>query len=149
MKLYLNRFIHHVGGLPTLSALQFTHYDQYESIVKPIVKYLEDKGAKFKYGVTVKDVDFDISEDRKVATKLVMQNSKGEDISIDLTENYLVSITNGCLTEASVYRDNWLYWKFTQRSSYTGKTVTGGIVTVKDSSWLISWTFNRQPQLSQ
>ena len=24
--------------------------------------------------------------------------------------------------------------------------VTGGIVTVKDSSWLLSWTINRQPQ---
>ena len=24
--------------------------------------------------------------------------------------------------------------------------VTGGIVTVKDSNWLLSWTFNRQPQ---
>jgi len=24
--------------------------------------------------------------------------------------------------------------------------VTGGIVTVKDSAWLLSWTFNRQPQ---
>ena len=33
MKLYLNRFIHHVGGLPDLSALQFTEYDQCESIV--------------------------------------------------------------------------------------------------------------------
>ncbi len=26
------------------------------------------------------------------------------------------------------------------------KVVTGGIVTVKDSNWLLSWTFNRQPQ---
>ena len=33
MKLYLNRFIYHVGGLPDLSALQFTEYDQCESIV--------------------------------------------------------------------------------------------------------------------
>ena len=23
---------------------------------------------------------------------------------------------------------------------------TGGIVTAKDSNWLLSWTFNRQPQ---
>ena len=25
--------------------------------------------------------------------------------------------------------------------------VTSGIVTVKDSAWLMSWTFNRQPHL--
>ena len=24
--------------------------------------------------------------------------------------------------------------------------VTGGIVTARDSNWLLSWTFNRQPQ---
>ena len=29
---------------------------------------------------------------------------------------------------------------------FSGKVVTGGIVTVKDSNWLLSWTFNRQPQ---
>ena len=37
MKLYMNRFIHHVGGLPTLSALQFSRHDQYTSFVKPMV----------------------------------------------------------------------------------------------------------------
>ena len=33
-----------------------------------------------------------------------------------------------------------------QRDPFSGKVVTGGIVTVKDSSWLMSWTINRQPQ---
>jgi len=28
----------------------------------------------------------------------------------------------------------------------TGHTVTGGIVTAVDSSWLMSWTINRQEQ---
>ena len=29
---------------------------------------------------------------------------------------------------------------------FRSHVVTGGIVTVKDSSWLMSWTINRQPQ---
>ena len=33
-----------------------------------------------------------------------------------------------------------------KRDPLSGKVVTGGIVTVKDSSWLMSWTVNRQPQ---
>ena len=33
-----------------------------------------------------------------------------------------------------------------KRDPLSGKVVTGGIVTVKDSSWLLSWTINRQPQ---
>ena len=33
-----------------------------------------------------------------------------------------------------------------KRDPLSGKVVTGGIVTVTDSSWLLSWTINRQPQ---
>ena len=36
-----------------------------------------------------------------------------------------------------------------KRDPFTGKVVTGGIVTVKDSSWLMSWTINRQPQFRE
>ena len=32
MKLYLQRYIHHIDGLPDLSALRFTRYNQYESM---------------------------------------------------------------------------------------------------------------------
>ena len=36
--------------------------------------------------------------------------------------------------------------KICKRDPFTGHTVTGGIVTVKDSNWLMSWTLNRQQQ---
>lgn len=36
--------------------------------------------------------------------------------------------------------------KICKRDPFSGHTVTGGIVTVKDSSWLLSWTLNRQQQ---
>ena len=36
--------------------------------------------------------------------------------------------------------------KICKRDPFSGKVVTGGIVTVKDSSWLLSWTLNRQQQ---
>ena len=42
MKLYLHRFIHHIGGLADLSALKFTRFNQYESLVLPLVKWLKD-----------------------------------------------------------------------------------------------------------
>ncbi len=35
--------------------------------------------------------------------------------------------------------------KIARRDPFSGKVVTGGIVTAKDSSWLLSWTVNRQP----
>ena len=38
MKLYLQRYIHHIDGLPDLSALRFTRYNQYESMILPDVQ---------------------------------------------------------------------------------------------------------------
>ena len=35
--------------------------------------------------------------------------------------------------------------KICKRDPFSGKVVTGGIVTARDSNWLLSWTFNRQP----
>ncbi|MEB0268085.1 oleate hydratase, partial [Cryobacterium sp. 10I5] len=39
--------------------------------------------------------------------------------------------------------------KIAKRSPFGGKTVTGGIVTAKDSAWLLSWTVNRQPHFKK
>ena len=47
MKLYIKRFIHHIGGLPDFTALRFTKYNQYESMILPMIKYLESYGVQF------------------------------------------------------------------------------------------------------
>ena len=202
MKLYIKRFIHHVGGLPDFTALRFTKYNQYESMILPMLKYLESFGVQFHYGVKVENIEFDIQEDKKLAKRIVILRDGTED-HIDLLEDDLVFITNGgCVENSTLGSQNevapfnteikpgggWDMWrkiaaqdpsfgnpdkfcydpeqsnwmsatvttlddrippyiqKICQRDPFTGKVVTGGIVTVKDSNWLLSWTFNRQPQ---
>lgn len=201
MKLYIQRYIHHIGGLPDFKALRFTKYNQYESMILPMVKYLESYGVNFHYGVHVTNVKFDIGKVKVAKCIETIINGKKE--NINLTENDLVFITNGgCVenstkgsqNEKAIYDTEikegggWDMWrkiaaqdkefgnpnKFCQnpeltnwmsatvetlddriipyiknickRDPFTGKVVTGGIVTVKDSSWLMSWTINRQPQ---
>ena len=56
MKRYLCRYVHHIDGLPHFSALRFTKYNQYESIILPLQKYLENHGIKIEYGINVKNV---------------------------------------------------------------------------------------------
>ncbi len=202
MKLYIKRFIHHVGGLPDFTALRFTKYNQYESMILPMIKYLESFGVQFHYSVKVENVTFDIKPEKKVAKRIDILRDGNED-HIDLTENDLVFITNGgCVENSSLGSQNepapfnteikagggWDMWhkiaaqdssfghpdkfcgdpeqsnwmsatvttlddkippyvqKICQRDPFSGKVVTGGIVTAKDSNWLLSWTFNRQPQ---
>ena len=60
MKRYFQRFIHHIGGLPDFSALKFTRYNQYESLILPMQKYLEAAGVQIQFGTSVTNVRFDI-----------------------------------------------------------------------------------------
>ena len=239
MKRYFQRFIHHIGGLPDFSALKFTRYNQYESMILPMVKYLESHGVEFRYNTKVENVEFAIgggagpkrehtgvgqdtiqkiqatsgffkrnpasTPTKKLAVRIDVDH-EGDKSSIDLTENDLVFITNGgCVENSSMGSQNtpapynteikegggWDMWRkiaaqdpafghpdkfcydpeqtnwmsatvetldqriipyiknICKRDPFTGKVVTGGIVTVKDSSWLMSWTINRQPQFRQ
>ena len=104
MKRYLCRYVHHIDGLPDFSALRFTKYNQYESMILPLTKYLMDNGVKIEYGIDVKNVVFDINKDKKVAKQIVYE-SNGEQKTIDLIEDDLVFITNGCCTDTSCYGD--------------------------------------------
>ncbi|WP_310388005.1 oleate hydratase, partial [Roseateles sp.] len=79
MKLYLHRFIHQIAGMPDFSTLKFTKYNQYESLVLPLVKWLRDHGVVFQYGTEVTDVDFDITPERKQATGIHWRSKGVED----------------------------------------------------------------------
>ncbi|MFK4643196.1 oleate hydratase [Bradyrhizobium ottawaense] len=203
MKLYLHRFIHHIGGLPDFSTLKFTKYNQYESLVLPLSKWLLAQGVNFRYGVGVTDIDFDIKRGRKQATAIRWLEN-GIEGSLIIGADDLVFMTIGSLTENSDMGDHhtaarlnegpapaWDLWrriaakdaafgrpnvfcgnilaskwesatittldkripayirKIAKRDPFSGKVVTGGIVTVKDSSWLLSWTTNRQPHFKR
>ncbi len=203
MKLYLHRFLHQIKGMPDFSTLKFTKYNQYESLVLPLVKWLTEHGVVFQYETEVTDVDFDIAPGRKQATRLHWRRD-GVEGGGDLGPDDLLFITIGSLTENSHNGDHhtpanlnlgaapaWDLWrriaardpafghpdvfgahipetkwesatvttlderipkyiqKIAKRDPFSGKVVTGGIVTAKDSSWLLSWTVNRQPHFKQ
>ena len=202
MKRYFQRFIHHIGGLPDFSALKFTRYNQYESLILPMQKYLEAAGVEFRFGTEVTNVRFEITDGKKTARAIECRTKTG-DMEIPLTEKDLVFITNGSCTEGTIYGDQnhapvgdaevrssgcWSLWKkiaaqdpsfghpekfcsdiektnwesatvttaneeiidqikkICKRDPRTGKVVTGGIVSCRDSKWLLSWTINRQGQ---
>ena len=206
MKLYLHRFIHHIGGLPDFSALKFTKYNQYESLVLPMTKWLSEQGVRFQYDTEVTDVEFDLTASAKRATRIEWTRSgeRAGDTGVDLGDDDYVLMTIGSLVDNSDEGDHhtaatlnrgpasaWDLWKkiarkdpsfgrpevfcssidetkwesatvttlderipeyirrIAKRDPFSGRVVTGGIVTVKDSSWLMSWTVNRQPHFKK
>ena len=100
MKLYLHRFIHHIGGLPDLSALKFTKYNQYESLVLPMYAWLLREGVTFEFSTEVTDIDFERTGDRIQATRIHWRRD-GDDGGVDLGADDIVCATIGSLTENS------------------------------------------------
>ena len=200
MRRYAMRFIHHIDGLPDFTALKFNKYNQYDSMVLPIIKYLESHDVNFVYNAQVTNVVVDVQADKKTAKELVV-TIDGTEQAIPLTADDLVFVTNGSITESSTYGSHhqaapvskelggsWRLWqnlaaqsdefghpevfcenlpdrswfisatatikvpeiepyieRLTNRSLHDHKVNTGGIITITDSNWMMSFTIHRQP----
>ena len=71
MRLYVLRFIHHIGGLPDFSALKFTKFNQYESLILPMIKFLQKNNVQFVFDTIVSNVNFTSNGSKKVASEIV------------------------------------------------------------------------------
>jgi oleate hydratase len=192
MRRYMKRFIHLVDGLYRLGGVMRTKYNQYDSVIRPIKSYLEEKGVTFSMDTEVVDIEFDFSGEKKTATTLYFKDKS----EIALKESDYVFITNGSITDST---DNgswdtpaqlkgisesgsWKLWKkIAERDTAFGKPGvfcdnidlqkwysftatmndttfhdyienfsgnvdgTGGLVTLTDSNWLMSFVIARQP----
>lgn len=104
MKRYLCRYVHHIDGLPDFSALRFTKYNQYESMILPLIEYLKKHDVDVQFGMDVKNVVIEDVDGKKTAKELIYIKDNKEQ-SISLTADDLVFITNGCCTDTSCYGD--------------------------------------------
>ena len=104
MKRYLCRYVHHIDGLPDFSALRFTKYNQYESMILPLIEYLKKHDVDVQFGMDVKNVVIEDVDGKKTAKELIYVKDNKEQ-SIPLTADDLVFITNGCCTDTSSYGD--------------------------------------------
>lgn len=200
MRRYAMRFIHHIDGLPDFSALKFNKYNQYDSMVLPLIHYLEDHGVDVQFDTTVDNIIVDFDNGQKVAKSIELTVS-GQHETRPLTANDLVFVTNGSITESTTYGSHfepapvtnepggsWQLWenlaaqsdefghpsvfyqdlpakswfvsatatienteidpyieRLTKRDLHDGKINTGGIITITDSNWLMSFAVHRQP----
>jgi len=93
-KRYMRRFFHEAPNITTLKGGWNTPYNNYESIVMPIEKWLVKQGVDIQTGVRVTDVDFKPSRTRKSVQRLhCLKNGKKEEIVVG--DRDLVFITIG------------------------------------------------------
>ncbi|WP_419993309.1 oleate hydratase [Streptomyces boninensis] len=193
---YLNRFVHLFKTFDTMSGIYRTRYNQFDSIVRPLLKWLTDQGVKLRLGTRVTDLDLGAGETLSV-TGLRCETPDGRE-EIRVAPGDLVFVTNGSMTAASTLggtdrapalhtpaADDGGAWQLWHRlaakrddvgnpavfdgnvpeSTWESFTVTtkdptffelmerfsgseagkGGLITFKDSSWLLTIVLNHQP----
>ncbi|GAA3739176.1 oleate hydratase [Flavobacterium ginsengisoli] len=204
LKLYMHRFLHAIDGLNDLSSLVFPKYNQYDTFITPLRKFLEEKGVNIKFHTLIKDLIIQSNTEGKIVEGIITEH-EGKESRSPIGKDDFVIVTTGSMTEDTFYGDNktapiigidnstsgkspgWMLWKnlaakspifgkpekfcsnieksswesvtltcrpsafveklkeYSVNDPYSGKTVTGGIITITDSNWLMSFTCNRQP----
>ena len=197
-KRYLHRFMLEFTRIETLAGVKRTVYNQYDSLVRPLVHWLEAQGVNFVTHCSVTDFDLRMQHG-KLAVEGITCEHAGVSEHIAVADGDLVFFQNGSMTDASSFgsmssapemltKDNsggWKLWEklakshpgfgnpaafnssipetfwesftvtlkdavfFDKMEVFSGnKAGTGGLVTFKDSNWLLSVVLAHQPHFA-
>ena len=197
-KRYLHRFIHEFAQINTLAGVARTPYNQYDSIVAPLLEWLRARGVRLDAGCRVTDLDLDISGRAKTVRQIHCVRAGVPD-QIPVRDTDAVLVTLGSMTDSSTLGSStspapriteptggaWPLWEalakkspdFGRPATFDGRTDestwlsftatfrdptffrlmeefsgntpgTGALVTLKDSSWLMSVVLAHQPHFT-
>ncbi|OBQ46641.1 oleate hydratase [Tamlana sp. s12] len=194
-KRYLHRFMNEFPRIETLAGVKRTIYNQYDSLVLPLLKWLKDRNVNFHSNTIVTDVHTQEIDGKVTVTSLEIDaDGNRQTISVDADD--IVILQNGSMTDASSLGSmtsppllktkedshGWKLWEklangrpdfgnpkpfnssipesFWESFTVTCRTPkffdkmtelsgnqpgTGGLVTFKDSNWLMSVVLYNQP----
>jgi oleate hydratase len=196
---YMRRFMHLMPGFNRLEGIHRTTFNQYDSIIRPLVRWLEQAGVALQTDASVVDLDFLSTESGPDTVTGILLQRGGEEQRIEVTREDVVLITLGSMTEDSALgtmetppawqanpdKGAWALWKNIARHSsafgnpqvfcgdvdksrwesftvtlkdpfffefmeeFTGNAAgTGGLVTFRDSNWLMSVVLAYQPHFA-
>lgn len=195
LKRYLHRFLLEFSRIDTLGGVKRTIYNQYDSLVLPLMTWLEARGVNIMTNSDVTALDHKDEGGKFVVTQIQsLQNGKTVKTPIEACDFVFLqngSMTDsssiGSMTEAPVQRGKvsgggWSLWEalahgrayfgdpaafssciaqswwgsftitlqdtafFDAMQEFSGNEAgTGGLVTFKDSNWLLSIVLPHQP----
>jgi oleate hydratase len=197
-KRYLHRFMMEFSRIETLAGVKRTVYNQFDSLVRPLSRWLEAQGVKLITQCTVTDFELK-TENGKVVVNAIQYMRDGKRETVAIGDDDLVFFQNGSMTDASSFgsmtsapkrltkKDSggWALWEklATGRPEFGNPTAfnssipesfwesftvtlrdpaffdkmeafssnragTGGLVTFKDSNWLMSIVLAHQPHFA-
>ncbi|MFE3188284.1 oleate hydratase [Nocardia sp. NPDC059240] len=195
---YLNRFVHLFKTFDNMSGIYRTRYNQYDSIVRPMLAWLGDQGVTIRLDSRITDVRLADGDALTVTGLTCLSGGKTEDITIGPDD--LVMVTNGSMTANSTLAStdtvpaldtsgssgSWQLWRdlaakrpglgnpavfdssikdstwesftvttkdptfFEEMEKFSGSEAgKGGLITMKDSNWLLTIVLNHQPHFRE
>jgi oleate hydratase len=99
-KRYLGRFVHMVDGFDRLRGIMRTVYNQYDSLVRPLHRWLDQRGVRFELNTCVTDLGFS-THDGKSSVERIAVRRGGVAGEIAVSPRDYVLVTLGSMTEAS------------------------------------------------
>lgn len=194
---YLKRFIHLFPGFTRMEGVLRTRFNQYDSLIAPILDWLSDRGVRLETGAAVTDANFVESGGEIRLAGLVVERD-GQSETLPVSENDRAYLTLGSMTAntalgsgqapppAPETESAWRLWKNiapkapvfgrpgtfcpdaqrTRWESFTvtlktpafvdhmeafsgNRTGTGGLVTIADSGWMLSFVIFHQPHFRE
>jgi oleate hydratase len=195
---YLNRFVHLFRTFDTMSGIYRTRFNQLDSIVRPLLVWLTEKGVNVQLGTRVTDLS--LSGGDGLTVQAITWEQGGQIQETTLRPGDLVMVTNGSMTanstvgstsavptlDTSGSAGSWQLWHtlaakrpglgnpatfdstisdstwesftvttkdptfFTLMEEFSGSEAgKGGLITFKDSSWLLTIVLNHQPHFRE
>lgn len=98
---YTLRFWHLILRLVSCRGVTLTPHDQYESLIEPLMKVLQDAGVDFVYSTTVTDMDF--QDDDTITVTGLHTLCGGKEGYIAVRPEDKVIATLGCMTDGASF----------------------------------------------
>lgn len=108
LRRYMHQMIYEFTQIEHLVGVNRTRYNQFESIMLPLINYLKQQGCTFILNRRVTDWHFKQTplQDEITVTGLVMTNTlTDEEETVDVDEQTAVMFTNGSITDSATIGD--------------------------------------------
>ena len=104
LRRYFIRFVQEFSRLHTLSGVRRNVYNQYDSIVVPLQRWMAEHHVDVRFATTATDADFLDERGHRRASRLYYTES-GQDKELELGPNDYLFMTLGSITADSTYAD--------------------------------------------
>lgn len=108
LRRYMHQMIYEFTQIEHLVGVNRTRYNQFESMILPLIKYLQGQGVTFIDNKIVKDWQFKDTpmQDEITVTGLVIEDAQtGETEEVEVDEDTAVIFTNGSITDSATMGD--------------------------------------------